>query len=87
MIPYFFYILAERKQIKKEKTKRKLFKLSIDLFSYVQYTLKEENFADFTVFAKIRKIKFPQKFSKSGVLKIKLPQNFPKLGIREIKSY
>ena len=49
-------------------------------------TLKEENFADFAVFAKIRKIKFPQKFSKSGIREIKFPQNFLKSGIREIKN-
>ena len=29
--------------------------------------LKEDIFADFAVFAKIREIKFPRKFSKSGV--------------------
>ena len=37
----------------------------------LKYTLKEEIFVDFAVFAKIREIKFSRKFSKSGVREIK----------------
>ena len=47
--------------------------------------LKEEIFADFAVFAKICEIKFPRKFSKSGVREIKFPRKFSKSGVRETK--
>ena len=49
--------------------------------------MREENFADFAVFAKIRKIKFPQNFSKFIVSKIKFPQNFSKLANSKFLSF
>ena len=54
--------------------------------SWWTYTLKEEifagrNFADFAVFAKIREIKFPRKFLKSGVREIFQNWAFAKLKV------